>query len=116
LTGEAIHPCPVHPVFLAATPKRPEPVSDEQVPEGAERLDVVGHRVIVVVPSQDAGEPGALLRNWVMHPLPQLAFDREQFGAHPFGVGQPRQLEPFRFPGLPAHVRKTEELKPSQAC
>ena len=44
-------------MFLAAPPKRPEPVPDEPLAEGAERLDVVGHRVIAVVPAQNAGEP-----------------------------------------------------------
>src|SRR6185437_14603066 len=99
------------PVFLAATPKRSEPVPDEPVTEGAERLDVVGHRVIVVVPSQDAGEPGALLRNRVMQPLRHVALEGEQLGAHPFRVGQPPQLEPSRLPRLVARMREAEELE-----
>src|SRR5664279_1306057 len=98
-------------MFLAAPPKRLEPVSDEQVAEGAERLDVVGHRVIVVVPGQDAGEPATLFWNGMMHPLPHFAFDGEQLGAHPFGVGQPRELEPSRLPGLRADMREAEKLE-----
>ena len=34
-------------MFLAATPERSEPVPDDPIAEGAERLDVVGHRVVV---------------------------------------------------------------------
>jgi len=111
LIGETLYPCPGHPVLLAASPKRSEPVTDELFAEGAERLDVVGHRVIVVVPGQDAGKPATLFWNWVMHPLPHLAFDGEQLGAHPFSVGQPRELEPPRLPPLPAHVREAEKLE-----
>lgn len=83
MISEAIHSLPVQPVFLAATPKRFEPVPDEQVAEGGERLDVVGYRVIAVVPGQDAGEPGALFWDGQMHPLRHLAFDREQFATDP---------------------------------
>ena len=69
---------------LAATPKRPQPVPDHAFAEGAERLDVVGHRVIVVVPVQDAGQPATLLWNGLVHASGHLAFDREQLGPHPF--------------------------------
>jgi hypothetical protein len=44
------------------------------VAEGGERLDVVGHRVIVVVPGKDAGEPATLLWNRLMHPSCHLTF------------------------------------------
>ena len=56
---------------------------DDSVAEGAERLDVVGHRVILVVPAQDAGKPATLLWDGLMHPPRHLAFDREQLGRAP---------------------------------
>ena len=77
MLSETIHPLPVQPMFLAATPERFEPVPDEQIAEGGERLDVVGHRVIVVVPLQDAGEPATLLWNGLVHTPRHLALDGE---------------------------------------
>src|ERR1700686_5085593 len=73
MIGEAPHPLPGQPAALTATPKRFEPVLDDPFAEGAERLDVVGHRVVVVVPLQDAGEPATLLWNGLVHTPRHLA-------------------------------------------
>jgi len=83
LVSEVPHPFPGQPVELAAPPKRLAPVPDDPFAEGGERLDVVGHRVIAVVPGQDAGEPATLFWDGQMHPLRHLVFDREQFATHP---------------------------------
>ena len=45
MISEALHPLPVHPVFLAASPKRFEPALGDRFADGAERLDVFGHAV-----------------------------------------------------------------------
>ena len=84
MLSEELHPFPGQPMFLAASPERLEPVPDDLIAEGGERLDVVGHRLVVVVPLQDAGEPATLLWDGQMHPLRHLVFDREQLATHPF--------------------------------
>ena len=48
--------------------ERRSPVPDDPSSERAERRAVVGHRVVVVVPGQDAGEPASLFGDRVMHP------------------------------------------------
>ena len=83
---------------------------DELSAEGGERLAVVGHRVVLVVPAQDAGEPASLLGDGLMHASPYLEPVGPQLGTHPFGVGDPLQLEP-PLPGLRAHVREAEKLE-----
>src|SRR5579862_9743269 len=45
-----------------------------------------------------------------MPPLLDLAFQRSELGAHPFGVGDPLELE-ASFLGLRADVREAEELE-----
>jgi hypothetical protein len=58
---EAVHSLPVQAGALAAAPQRLVPVPGHLIAEGVHRLAVAGHRVVVVVPAKDAGEPVSLL-------------------------------------------------------
>ena len=98
--------------FLAAARERLLPEPEDIVAEGAQRLAVVGHCVVVVVPLQDAGEPDPLLWDGQMSPPAQLALEGVQLGGHPFRVGDPLQLE-TTLPRLRTDVREPEEGKPA---
>ena len=57
---------PRKPVFLATSPKRTPPVPQYLVVEDAERSNVAGHSVVLVVPLQDRDHPLPLLRQFLM--------------------------------------------------
>src|SRR5450755_3743481 len=86
---------------------------DEPFAEGVERLDVVRHRVVVVVPGKDAGKPAPLFWDRQVHASPHLPLEGMQLRAHPLRVGDPLELEPPRLPGPRAHVREAEKLEPA---
>ena len=58
--GDAVHPLQGHGGALAAAPERAVPVALYLVAECLQRVDVVGHPVVAVVPGQDAFEPASL--------------------------------------------------------
>src|SRR5262249_4467019 len=70
--------------WLAAAQQRSEPVSCHPPAEAAERRAVVGHRVVVVVPAQGAGQPASLVGDREM-----LAASRPGQSASPPPAGQP---------------------------
>src|ERR1019366_305351 len=78
--------------------------------ERAERLAVVGHGVVVLVPGQNAGEPASLFGDRVMHPTPHLGLDRVQLGAHLLLARDPLEPKPPA-PVLPADVREAQEIE-----
>src|ERR1022692_2583379 len=80
------------------------------VAEGVDRLDVVGHRVVVAVPAQDAGKPTSLLGDWQMSPSLEFGLDLPQLGAHPSRVGDAFELETI-VPRPRAYMREAEEGK-----
>jgi len=80
--------------------------------KGTERLTVAGHRVIVVVPLQDPGEPAPLFGDRVMHPSPQLGLDRVQLRAHLLLARDPFEHEPPA-PVLRTDMRKAEKPNPA---
>ena len=67
-----------------------------------------GHRVVVAVPSVDAGEPAPLIGDRQVSASPQLGLDRAQLRWHPLGVGDALEFEP-PVPGLRADVREPQE-------
>ena len=80
--------------------------------KAVERRAVLGHRVVLVVPAQNAGEPAPLFGDGLMHASPHFEpLGGPQLRAYPFRVGDPLQLEPPRLPGLRARVRKAEKLE-----
>ncbi len=83
-----------------------------RVAEGADRLTVVGHPVVVEVPAQDAGQPASLVGDGQIAPPDQLDLDLAELGAKSFRVGGPLELEP-PVPCRRARVREPEELKPA---
>ena len=87
-----------------------QPVPDDPSAEGVERLDVVGHRVVVVVPAQDAGEPASLLGDRAMHAPPHLGLDRVSFARTRFLLVTRFSLN-RPVPGLRADVRETQKLE-----
>ena len=99
-------------MFLAASPERLEPVPDDLVAEGGERLDVVGHRVVLVVPSQGAGQPASLLINGQMLATLDLAPQDSELGRYPLRVSDPLELE-TPCPRLPADVREAKKPEPA---
>ena len=105
---EAVHSLPVQVVALAAAPQRLVPMPGHLIAEGVHRVAVAGHRVVVVVPAQDAGEPVSLLRDGLMRAPPRLGLDRTQLCSHPLRVGDALDQE-ASVRRLRADVREAEE-------
>ena len=76
------------------------------------RVDVVGHRVVLVVPSQGAGQPASLLINGQMLATLDLAPQDSELGRYPLRVGDPLELK-TPCPRLRADVREAEEAEPA---
>jgi hypothetical protein len=83
---------------------------DDPSSEGTHRLAVVGHRVVVVVPLQDPGEPASLFGDREVHSSSHLGLDRFELGAHLLLARDPLELEPS-VPVLRADMRETQELE-----
>src|SRR3954447_4112081 len=108
--GQAASSFPGDPAFLAAARQRllPEPLDLSS--KASQRLAVVGHRVVAVMPGQDAGKPASLVGDRVMHPSPHLGLDRMQLAAHLLLARDPLELEPSVLV-LRANVREAQKLE-----
>src|SRR5215467_14185448 len=64
--------------LLASPPEAGEPDSSHRLLESAERAVVVGHAVVAVVATQDAGVPVMLFGQGPVHQPPRLPAKRRQ--------------------------------------
>jgi len=108
--GQAVHPLPVQATALAATPKRPIPVSGRLITEGADRVDVAGHGVVVEVSSNHLAEPQPLLGDRQVHAPPHLSFELVQLCSQPLRIGDALEHE-TPLPGLLTDMREAQELE-----
>src|SRR6266852_714214 len=107
---QAVHALPVQAGALAAAPQRLVPVPCHLGAERRHRLAVAGHGVVSAVPSHHAAQPPPLLRDRLMHALPQLVLDLCQLRPHPFrDRDTPHPEAPV--PHLRANVREAEEVE-----
>src|SRR5262249_17463530 len=97
-------------VLLAAAAEAPPPEPANTAPEGAQRLDVVGHRMIGKVARHDLPQPGALLVNRGMQAAAQGLLDLVQFGPQPVASRLPVQRG-LAVPGAPTDVGEAQEVK-----
>ena len=105
---EAMHSLPVQATALAAAPERLVPVPGCLVLEGLDRVAVAGHRVVVVVPAQDAGEPASLFGDGQVPASHQLALEGVQLDPQPLRFSDALEHE-TPVVGLRADVREAEE-------
>src|SRR3989338_693080 len=115
----ATHSWPSESAFLASTLQRFQPEPSHSIPEGDELLQIARHSVVTVVPLNHRLQPFTLLGHGLMHSFSQLGFhfgelashflrnrmppDRKRFSLFsdsPTDVGEPEEVEGFRFPEI----------------
>jgi len=85
--GDAVHPGPGEPGFLATAPERLVPVPGDLGAEGVHRVVVAGPGVAGLVPAYHADQPFALVGDGLAAALLDLVVDHLQLGPQPFRVG-----------------------------
>src|SRR5262245_53746507 len=90
------HPYPRDAILVAATPQRALPEVDDMVPEHGQCTGVGRHCVIAEVATNDVPQPFPLIREWLVHALPQLLFDHPQLRPHAVPPGLPLDQEVTR--------------------
>src|ERR1700733_900144 len=83
------NPLPVHRILLAPSPKRTMPQGGDIVAEGLQRVAVRRHRVVV----EKASKPAPLLRDRLVHALPQFLCDLQELRPHSVPSGPPLEEE-----------------------
>jgi hypothetical protein len=83
------NPLPVHRILLAPSPKRTMPQGGDIVAEGLQRVAVRRHRVVV----EKASKPAPLLRDRLVHALPQFLLDLQELRPHSVPSGPPLEEE-----------------------
>src|SRR5688572_28630341 len=106
-------PLPHGAILLTAPPQRAHPQIDDAEAEGGERATVGRHRMVVEVSGDDLFQPLPLSGDRLMHPPPQLLFDRLQLRPHTIGSGLPFDLElaPARLAADEDEAQEAEGLR-----
>jgi len=84
---------PVQPGTLTASPQQLHPAPDDLHAEATNRWAVAWDTKIVDVPADNPIEPRQVLAHWLMHALPQFAFDRLNLFDQPHARCLSSQLE-----------------------
>src|SRR4051794_33545362 len=104
------HPCPGHPILLAATPQRAPPEVGDMMTEHDKCTSVCRHCVVVEVAADDPCQPLSLFGDRLMHAPPHLRFDHLELRLHAVSPGLPLDLE-FARAGLAADEGEAQEVE-----
>jgi len=83
------HPCPRHPILLAATPQRAPPEVGDMMPEYLECPTVGRHCVVIEVAADNPSQPLPLLGDRLVHAPSQLLLDLLELRSHAVRSGFP---------------------------
>ena len=89
IVGQAPHPLPGRPVFLAASLERPSPEVEDMEAEGGERWTVGRHGEVVEVAAHNLPQPFSLHGNRLVHAPSQFLFDGFELRPHSVAPGFP---------------------------
>ena len=85
--GEAPHALPCQAMPLTAATKVEQPMPRNLLPELPQGFRVGRDTIVLEVPRENLPQPATLLRDGIMTPAFQLAFDLLEFGPQALGDG-----------------------------
>jgi hypothetical protein len=110
---QLLDPLPCGAVLLAAAPKHTPPQAGYVEAEARQCAKIRRHCVVCKEAGDDLPQPVPLLRDGLMHSLPQLCFDLLELGRHAVTSGLPLEPEitPPRLAADEAKAQKVEGLR-----
>src|SRR3989441_10788181 len=107
-TDVRAHAAPRQVITLASATQDAPPELGHRCPNRAQRRAIRRDSVVPVVPENDRPQIRALLRNGLMHALPECGLDRSQLRLPPRAHRLAQHREPS-LPGLPAAMREAQK-------